>query len=258
MMALQHESRSQKRHVILTRDDPKSPVAEAFRTLRTNLQFAGLDEPLRKLLVTSAGPGEGKTTTAANLAVAVAQSGSRVFLIGADLRRPTVHQFFGIPNDIGVTNVLTGVVPWQEALRPTDVDGLYILPSGPVPPNPAELLASERMRSLLDELAEHTDLLILDAPPVIAVTDAGVLSRLVDGTLLVVSVGLTPREIAKAAKEQLERVGARILGIVVNRLNEQSGYYYYYYHHYYAEEKTETGGPLAALRRLIERFSKKP
>lgn len=230
---------SERQHLgrpIVTRDDPKSPAAEAFRTLRTNLQFSGLDRPLRTLLITSAGPGEGKTTISANLAVAVAQSGSKVILMGADLRRPAVHSAMGASNAVGVTSVLTGHVSWEDALQPTEIEGLYLLPSGPIPPNPAELLASQRMSDLVDQLKAASDMLIIDAPPVIAVTDAGVLSRLVDGTLLVVSAGITPREIAKAAKEQLQQVGARILGIVVNRLDEESGYYYYYYRHYYATD----------------------
>lgn len=247
-MASITEPRRQGRPIV-TRDNPKSPAAEAFRTLRTNLQFAGLDRPLRTLLITSAGPGEGKTTISANLAVAVAQSGSKVILMGADLRKPSVHETLHISNAVGVTSVLTGHVTWEEALQPTDVPGLYLLPAGPIPPNPAELLASKRMNELIDQLKEASDLLIIDAPPVIAVTDAGVLSRLVDGTLLVVSAGITPREIAKAAKEQLQQVGARLLGIVVNRLNEESGYYYYYYRRYYAMD--DDGGRLPWWRRIF-------
>lgn len=236
---------SNGRHVerpIVTRDDPKSPVAEAFRTLRTNLQFTGLDRPVRSVLITSAGPGEGKTTVTCNLAVAIAQSGRRVIVIGADLRKPTIHEAFRCSNHVGLTNVLTGNVSWREALQRTDVDGVELLAAGPIPPNPAELLASQRMSNLCAELAQSADFVLIDAPPVIAVTDAGVLSRLVDGTLLVISIGITPREVAKAAKEQLEQVGARLLGVVVNRLREESGYYYYYYHRYYAVENMQANG----------------
>lgn len=228
--------RKHEDYILVTRDEPKSPAAEAYRTLRTNLQFAALDTPLRVLLITSAGPGEGKTTTAANLAVAMAQSGSKVIVIGGDLRKPTLHLAFGLRNTVGLTNVLTGNVSWEAALQPTDVDGLYVLPAGPIPPNPAELLASTRMQELLAELKEQCDVVIIDAPPVLAVTDAGVMSRLSDGVLLVISVGVTPRDVAKAAKEQLEQVGARILGMVVNGLSSESGYYYYYYHRYYSLE----------------------
>src|SRR5690625_2699006 len=219
---------------VVTRDDPKSPGAEAFRTLRTNLQFAGLDNPIRSLLVTSAGPGEGKSTVASNLGVAVAQSGGKVIVIGADLRRPQLQNALLVSNTVGMTTVLTGNMTWQEALQPTEVEGLSVLPSGPIPPNPAELLGSQRMKKLLEEMEQAVDLVIIDAPPIIAVTDAGILSRWSDGVLLVVSAGITPREIAKSAKEQLEQVGARILGDVVNRLSDDSSYYYYYYQDYYS------------------------
>ena len=228
--------RKHEDYILVTRDEPKSPAAEAYRTLRTNLQFAALDTPLRVLLITSAGPGEGKTTIAANLAVAMAQSGSKVIVIGGDLRKPTLHLAIGLRTTVGFTNVLTGNVSWEAALQPTDVDGLYVLPAGPIPPNPVELLASTRMQELLAELKEQCDVVIIDAPPALAVTDAGVMSRLSDGVLLVISVGVTPRDVAKAAKEQLEQVGASILGMVVNGLSSESGYYYYYYHRYYSLE----------------------
>lgn len=232
-MALSN-GRQASEYVVVTRDNPKSPAAEAFRTLRTNLQFAALDSPLRTLLVTSAGPGEGKTTVTANLAVAIAQSGKKVVVIGGDLRKPTVHSALGVSNTAGVTNVLAGNVTWQDAIQVTDIEGLSVLPAGPIPPNPAELLASQRMHELIREISSAYDMVIIDAPPVIAVTDAGVLSRWSDGVLFVVSAGVTPRDVAKAAKEQLLQVGARILGVVVNRLSEESGYYYYYYHRYYS------------------------
>lgn len=237
---------------LVTRDDPKAPAAEAYRTLRTNLQFAALDNPLRVLLITSAGPGEGKTTTAANLGVAMAQSGSKVIIIGGDLRKPTLHQAFGLRNSTGLTNVLTGAVAWEDALQATDVEGLFILPAGPIPPNPAELLASKRMQDLLVEMRDKSDMVIIDAPPILAVTDAGVLSRLSDGVLLVVSVGVTPRDVAKAAKEQLQQVGARILGLVVNGLSEDSGYFYYYYHRYYSlDDSPQDGSWIARLKNRL-------
>lgn len=251
--------RNRQEYALVTRDDPKSPAAEAYRTLRTNLQFAALDTPLRVLLITSVGPGEGKTTTAANLGIAMAQSGSKVIVIGGDLRKPTLHYAFELRNTVGLTNVLTGAVSWEDALQPTDVDGLFILPAGPIPPNPAELLASKRMQELLEELKGHCDVVIIDAPPVLAVTDAGVLSRMADGVLLVVHVGVTPREVAKAAKDQLLQVGARLLGLVVNGLSGESGYYYYYYHRYYSLDDQPGGSSwidrlknrLGAMRRRV-------
>lgn len=251
-MASSNDQRYGK-YTLVTRDDPKSPAAEAFRTLRTNLQFAALDRPLRTVLITSAGPGEGKTTVAANLGVAMAQSGSKVIVLGADLRKPSVHQILGVRNTIGLTNVLTGAVSWEDALQSTDVEGLYVLPAGPVPPNPAELLASGRMHELLNQLQNACDMVIIDAPPAIAVTDAGVLSRWADGVLLVVSLGITPRDVAKAAKEQLIQVGARILGLVVNRMSGESGYYYYYYHRYYSLENEKHTSPwIAGLKRMLQ------
>lgn len=240
-------------YALVTRDDPKSPAAEAYRTLRTNLQFAALDRPLRTLLITSAGPGEGKTTVAANLGVALAQSGKKVVVVGGDLRKPTLHQAFGLRNAAGLTSVLTGNVTWQDALQPSGVEGLSILPSGPIPPNPAELLASARMQEVLSEISAGCDMVIIDAPPVLAVTDAGVLSRLSDGVLLVVSVGITPRDVAKAAKEQLVQVGARILGLVVNRLSGESGYYYYYYHRYYSLDADQPSN--SWFGRLMDRLT---
>lgn len=213
-------------------NNPKSPPAEAYRALRTNLQFIGLDRPLSSLLVTSAGPGEGKSTTSANLGAVMAQAGRRVILVGADMRKPQLHNIFGFPNDVGLTNVLTGHVPWQKALRDTPIDGVRLLASGPIPPNPAELLGSQRMGDLLKQLQEEVDMVIVDAPPVLSVTDAGVLSQWVDGVLFVVCAGVTPRELALEAKLQLEKVGARIVGTVVNRIERQAGYYHYYYYYY--------------------------
>lgn len=233
---------------LVTANDPKSPAAEAFRTLRTNLQFSSLDDPVKTMLVTSSGPGEGKTTITANLGAAFAQAGKNVIVVGADMRKPTLHNVFHLDNRIGLSNVLTGHVQLQDALQDTDQSGVRLLASGPIPPNPAELLGTQRMRELIQEMTRVADLVIFDAPPVIAVTDAGVLAQLVDGTLFVVSLGSTPREVAQAAKEQLEQVGARVLGAVVNRLENASGYYYYYYNSYYGEQDDT---PLPWWRRLF-------
>lgn len=219
---------------LVTHLDPKSPVAEAYRTLRTNLRFAGLDSPIRKVLLTSAGPEEGKSVTTANLAVAVAQSGQSVVVVGCDLRKPTLHRIFGLPGTVGLTNVLLGQCSLGQAIQNTGIEGLSMLAGGPVPPNPSELLGSEAMSRVLDELAGKFDMVIVDSPPIIAVTDAAVLARKVDGVLLVISVGTVPREIAKTAQTLLENVKARILGVVLNRVPVQDNYGYYYY--YYAEK----------------------
>src|SRR5690554_2450082 len=198
---------------LITHYDPKSPVAEAFRTLRTNLQFSALDRELRTLLVTSAGPGEGKSTITLNLAIAITQSGKEVILVDADLRKPVIHKRFGLRNEIGLTNILVHG-PAEEALQETAVPNLKVVTSGPIPPNPAEMLASGMMDKVRDFLKERAEMVLFDCPPVVAVTDAAVLSRKVDGVLLVVQLGAVEREAARQAKTLLENVKAPLLGIV--------------------------------------------
>lgn len=214
---------------LITHLDPKSPVAEAFRTLRTNLQFSALDRELRTLLVTSAGPGEGKSTITLNLAIAITQSGKEVILVDADLRKPVIHKLFGLRNEIGLTNILVHG-PAEEALQETAVPNLKVVTSGPIPPNPAEMLASGMMDKVRDFLKERAEMVLFDCPPVVAVTDAAVLSRKVDGVLLVVQLGAVEREAARQAKALLENVDAPLLGVVINNVAESSGYYYYYYY----------------------------
>ncbi|MGQ9458715.1 MAG: CpsD/CapB family tyrosine-protein kinase [Anaerolineae bacterium] len=201
---------------LITLTDPRSPVAEAYRSLRTNLEFASLDRPLRSLVVTSPGPEEGKSTALANLAVVTAEANRRVILVDCDLRRPRQHEIFGLPNDQGLTNMVVDEKalekpPFQEV----GVERLRVLTSGPLPPNPAELLASRRMDDILRALVEQADLVLFDVPPVIAVTDAAILASKVDGTLLLIGAGSTRREHAQRAKEVLERVNARLVGAVL-------------------------------------------
>ncbi len=214
---------------LITISNPRSPIAEAYRALRTNLEFSNLDKSLRALLVTSAGAEEGKSTTLANLAVTIAQSGKRVILVDADLRRPTQHQIFELKNNAGLTDMarddaLLAAPPLQDS----GVPNLQILTSGQLPPNPAEILGSKRMSEILVALLERADLILFDAPPVLAVTDAVVLSAKMDGVLLVVSAGKTKRENAKKARAQLEKINARILGAVVNNVKAEKGASYYY------------------------------
>jgi capsular exopolysaccharide synthesis family protein len=212
--------------------DPKSPVVEAFRTLRTNLRYASAGRELRSVLITSPGPGEGKSTIAANLACVLAQSGQRVVAVGADLRKPALHRHFGVKdNSRGLSNVLIGEATLDECLVPTAEKNLMVLTAGPKPPNPAELLDTERMRALVQELEEQADMVIFDAPPTIPVTDALILASLVDGVLMVINVGTVPRELAKRSKEQFEAVGAHLLGVVLNRVDARGGYGYYYYYY---------------------------
>ena len=204
-------------HTLITLTDPRSPVSEAYRTLRTNLEFSSLDEPVRTLVVTSPGAEEGKSTVLANLAVTLAQGGKQVILLDCDLRRPTQHTLFGLDNTTGLTTMMLAKDAHSDPpLRQTPVDGLRVLPAGPTPPNPAELLGSRRMKEAVAALLAQADVLLFDAPPVLAVTDALVLAVQTDGVLLVVKAGGTRREHIQQAKERLERVNARIVGAVLN------------------------------------------
>jgi non-specific protein-tyrosine kinase len=214
---------------LVTLTDPRSPVAEAYRTLRTNLYFSGLDKPLRTLVVTSPAPEEGKSTTLANLAVTMAQGGRRTILADCDLRRPSLHEVFGVANAQGLTTMMVeaGALD-QPPLVATNVEDLWLLPSGPLPPNPAELLGSARMDEVIAALKNQGEIILFDAPPVIAVTDAAVLASKVDGVLLVVSAGRTRREHVQRARALLDRTGIRLVGAVLNNVPLDStlgGYY---------------------------------
>ena len=215
---------------LIVHEQAKSPIAEAFRTLRTNIQFAQIDGELKTIMFTSAGPGEGKSTTCANTAVALAQSGKNVILIDCDLRKPVQHKIFGKRNK-GITNALVEEVAVASLLQDTEVEGLRLLTSGPIPPNPSELLGSAKMVEILELLEAEADYVVVDAPPVVAVTDACVLASKVDGVLLVISSGVAKPEMAQKAKDLLTKANGRILGAVVNRveIEEEHAYYYYYY-----------------------------
>lgn len=214
---------------LVTLTDPRSPVAEAFRALRTNLEFTQLERPLKSLVVTSAAAEEGKSTVLANLAVTMAQAEKRVILADCDLRRPSLHSLFGLKESPGLTSMLVeGGALSQPPLQATQVDGLQVVTSGPLPPNPPDVLGSRRMDQALAALRERCDILLLDAPPVVAVTDAAILAAKADGVLLVVNAGKTRREHAQKAKELLEQVNARLLGVVLNgvRLDQTTHLYY--------------------------------
>jgi capsular exopolysaccharide synthesis family protein len=216
-------------NTLITVSNPRSPIAEAYRTLRTNLEFSNLDKSLRAIVVTSAGAEEGKSTTLANLAVTIAQSGKKVILVDADLRRPTQHQIFGLKSSPGLTDLVRDeTMLANPPLQETAVPNLQVLTSGPTPPNPAEILGSKRMSEILDALLQRADIVLLDAPPVLAVTDAAVLSNKVDGVLLVVSAGKTRRENAKKAQTQLEKINARVIGAVLNNVQADGRAQYYY------------------------------
>ena len=236
----QQDTQTNRQTSLITSLEPRHPVTEAYRSLRTNLQFSSVDETLRSLLVTSATPGEGKTTTAANLAVVFAQAGHSVILVDADIRKPQQHKIFDLPKSPGITEALvSNNTPTSFFLRETQVPNLRILTSGKDAPNPAELLGSNRMKQLLQELQQEADFLVVDAPPLLAVTDAQVLANTADGVLLVVNTEKTPRAMVARGAEAILRANGRILGVVLNRLaNSARGYYYYYdsYAYYYNDE----------------------
>ncbi len=214
------------KETLITLADPRSPVAEAFRTLRTNLMFSSLDRPITTLLVTSPAVEEGKSLALANLAVTMAQGGRNTILVDCDLRRPHQHSIFGVSAEPGLTTMILESHE-EPPLAPTGVENLWLLPAGPLPPNPADLLGSRRMESLISNLKSRADMVLFDAPPVIAVTDAALLASKLDGVLLVMTAGHTRREHAQRAKELLEKINVRVVGVVLTNAsvdNSLSGY----------------------------------
>jgi capsular exopolysaccharide synthesis family protein len=207
--------------------EPQSAAAEAFRTLRTNIQFASLDQSLHMLMITSVGIDEGKSEVAANLAITMAQSEQRVILVDGDLRRPAVHGLFGLSNEQGLTSMLFAPEGTPAPLQNTSVPGLQVLASGPLPPRPADILGSRRMGEILASLRDSADIIIIDTPPVLAVSDTVVLAPRVDGVLLVMQAGRTRREHARQARNTLDKSKANIIGVVLNgaELTQASGYY---------------------------------
>lgn len=229
---------------LVTHHDQLSAASEAFKITRTNIEFSAIGSKIRSLMVTSTNQTEGKTVTLANLAITYAQLGRRVLLIDADLRRPAVHRYFGYINRRGLTNVLIGAGHYSEYILPTLTDNLSILPSGPIPPNPADLLMSQTMSDLIEVLTGEYDLVLIDCPPVGVVTDAAIVATKVDASIFVVRSGNASRAQIKRAASLLEQVNARVLGFVMNGINEESeDYYYYYYQHtYYNDENADPRG----------------
>jgi capsular exopolysaccharide synthesis family protein len=216
---------------LITHFQPNSPVSESYRTLRTNIQYSNVDKPLKTILVTSPGPGEGKSTSVANLAITFAQMGAKALLIDTDLRRPVLHGLFGISKNNGLTNVLVGTTPIQEAIRRTQIKNLYLLPSGTIPKNPSEFLASKIMQKLIMKISTRFDIVLLDSPPVIAVTDSAVLASHLDGIILVIRSEKTDRDGLLRSVTLMKNVNAKILGVLVNGLDihHRYGSYYKYY-----------------------------
>lgn len=253
--AIAHVSISDPTESLIVARQPRSPVSEAYRQVRTNVQFAGVGHEIRTMLVTSANPSEGKTTTAANLALTFVQAGKRVILVDADLRRPSQHTRFGLSNNRGLTNLMINEELSPSFLVETATPGLRVLTSGPLPPNPAELLGSERMREILNWLKGLADYVIVDSPPILAVTDGVVLSRLMDTTIVVVNAAKTRYQALTAAVEQLTAVSSHVAGVILNQLNQKSGRYYYHYYYRDSSYYTTPDGQAKRHRRHSRRRS---
>lgn len=216
------------RHLI-TKDNPRSPISEQYRTLRTNIQFSGVDKKINSLLVTSSEQAAGKSMTAANLAIVYAQQGINTLLIDGDMRKPTVHYTFRLDNLKGLSNALVDDFSFASIAAGSDVDNLSVIPSGPVPPNPSELLASQRFKKLLAEASETYELIIIDTPPLLAVTDAQILATLVDGVVVVARSHQTEVSHLQESIELIRKVNGNLLGMVLNDVEKTTSDNYYYY-----------------------------
>ena len=228
-------------------NDPKSPISEAYRSIRTNLQFIGVDKEVKIVEITSSVPNEGKSTTIASLAIVIAQSGRKTLLVDCDFRNPTQHKLFGLRNK-GFSNCIATGGDFHEFIQRIDLENLDILTSGPVAPNPSEILMSKRMKEFLDEVRTTYDYVLIDTPPVMPVTDAAVLSTRTDGIILVIECGGDKPELVQVAKERLEQAGANILGCILNkvpvtenRYGSNHGYGYTYYYGGGSSEKQNEG-----------------
>ena len=208
---------------------------EAYKSLRTNLQFASINNAIRKLIVTSSIPGEGKTTIALNLAISLAENGQKVLLADTDFRRPQLHRYLKLENNKigGITTLLAGISPIENCIAHFSDLGIYVLTASPIPPNPTEILSSAKMRELINLLSDQYDYIIFDTPPVSVLTDAAILSRLCDGVIFVLRQNLTTHEVAKTAKQNLENVNAKILGCVFNAFDADKANKSYYYNKKY-------------------------
>lgn len=221
----QHQGRQ-----LITQLNPRSPISEQYRTIRTNIEFSSIDEPVRTIVITSPGPGEGKSLSTANLAIVYAQQGKRCLLVDADLRKPTVHYTFRLDNLQGLSNVLVQEIDLNSVVSESGIENLDIISSGPIPPNPAELLGSNRMKQFVKEVRKFYDVILFDSPPVNVVTDAQILANIVDGSVLVIRSEHTEIEDAIRAKESLESAKGKILGTILNDLDKKSSQNYYYYY----------------------------
>jgi len=239
---------------LVTHANPRSPVAESYRSLRTNLAFARARQNIKSIVLTSPGPADGKSTTVANLAITFAQQGQRTLLIDGDLRRAVLDKTFSVPRSPGLTEVIVGQAELEHAVNATAVPNLFVLGSGQFPPNPSELLGSNAMANVIREANEQFDVVLFDSPPLLAVTDAAVLSTMVDGTILVVRMGSTARQAVRRALGQLHAVHARVLGTVMNDVDLRRSSYYggygYAYYAYYGSEANGNGNGGGVMNRI--------
>ena len=228
---------------LISHEEPRSTISEAYRSVRTAIMFSSSEHPAKSILITSAGPQEGKTTNVINLAITMAQAGDKVLLVDTDMRRPRIHKTFAHDNSKGLTNYLVGNAKLKSVIADTSVPNLAILPCGPIPPNPSELLVSHRMKELMEQVNEQFDRILFDSPPIAAVTDAVILANMADGVVQIIHNGKTNCNVVLAGKEKLLGAKAKILGIILNNVDtSRENYYHYYYHHYYygddGEKKT--------------------
>ena len=226
---------------LVTQNDPKNPAAEAYRVIRTSIQFAQAGKSLKTIALTSCTPNEGKSTTIANLAVVLTQAGKSVLLIDCDMRNPTVHKNFKLSNKVGLSSCISMGTALADAVQETGIENLDALTGGVIPPNPSELLGSERMKALVEEAGELYDYVLIDTPPVLPVTDALIVSRIVDGMILVIASGEVKVEMARDVKTQLVNAGANILGVVLNKVRSEHHGYGYGYYYYYGHEGARGG-----------------
>jgi succinoglycan biosynthesis transport protein ExoP len=231
--------RRKESHIISQRD-PKDPISEAYRTIRNSLKFASLDKPIKSLLITSSMQGEGKSTTVVNLGISIAREGKKVLLVDADLRKPAIHEILEVSNSIGVTTILAGEVKLEDAIKRTEIEGLSILTSGPVLPDPAGMIESAKMGQLIKDLAQQHDIVILDSPPILVTNDSIMLARYVDSSISILESGRITRRAFSQARGFFEQANIQLIGVVLNKFKIQRGEYYYYYYYrrgYYEGKK---------------------
>lgn len=234
------------RKSLIALNDSKAPASEAYRMIRTNLEYTSIDRDKKVILFTSAKTKEGKTTTVVNLAITLAHSKHKVLLIDCDLRKPRIHKLFDLSNEYGVVNLLAKNKELNEVIQKVaEIENLEVMTSGPIPPMPAELLSSDRMKALISDLSKNYDYILIDTPPVLSVTDAMILANMVDGVVLVVATGQTHMDAIKTAQKSLEKVNANILGVILSKAERgKNAYYYYHYDYNYGEDQKKKKGKI--------------